>query len=151
MELVIGRNTHVLRPWKTVAWAAVVAILGASAVPAFHAWQSSTVVSSARLGVDSLTSLASGHNLVYSIPATATITTAPYVIGLENLAAAAVRQHKPWIVVTHGAALSGTNDAANSREAVAVAILKSALTSLHSHISVKTAQSSHLQGLKVEA
>ena len=63
------------------------------------------------------------------------VTAAPNVIGLENLAARAVSQHKSVIVVSGNVAASS---GAASRRDVTVRILRSVLAALHSNIVVTT-------------
>ena len=79
--------------------------------------------------------VAASAPLDLSIPASSMVTAAPNVIGLENLAARAVSQHKSVIVVSGNVAASA---GAASRRDVTVTILRSVLAALHSNIVVTT-------------
>lgn len=132
---------------KTAVLVGAVALVGVATVPAVSSWQiwgshvvhtgehvtsGASVPSRVRAAVTNERARSSS-SLVYRIPEASAITTAPYVIGLENFAALAVSRHRTAIVVSGVA----------TREEVAVAILRSALTQLHSHIEVTAAPSSN--------
>jgi len=147
MDITINQgSTQLQRHWKALSVLGVAVLVGAAAVPAMAAIRDhqSAVTS---------TPVASSSPLTLSIPASSSITTAPNVIGLENFAARAVRLHKVQIVVSGNFSSAASAGAVTpSRQDVAVNILRSALTALHSNIVVVVATSNtHATALTVSS